>query len=79
MEIRKQAKNVDLAIGGRIRTIRISSKLSADELARAANMSLSDYSIGERGERQFHALELFDIAKTLGVDLRDIVSALREF
>jgi transcriptional regulator with XRE-family HTH domain len=79
MDAPKRAMNVDLAIGGRIRAIRISCKVSADELAKAAKMSLSDYSVAERGKRRFRALELFDIAKTLDVELSDIVSALREF
>jgi transcriptional regulator with XRE-family HTH domain len=73
---RKPSNEIDVAIGNRIRSIRTSVNLTAEQVAASAKMPLSDYSSGERGERRFHALELYWIAKTLGIDLGDIVSAL---
>ena len=52
--------------------------MTIEEVATAAEMSVSDYSEGERGARRFHAIELFNIARTLGVDMTDIVTALRD-
>jgi transcriptional regulator with XRE-family HTH domain len=73
---RKPASDVDEAIGKRISSLRTSSNLSAEEVASSAGMRVQDYSEGERGERRFHAIELHRIAKTLGVDLGQIVSVL---
>lgn len=50
--------------------------MTAETVAEAAKVELSEYLRGEEGERRFSASELYLIAKTLGVDLQDIMSAL---
>jgi transcriptional regulator with XRE-family HTH domain len=69
-------KDIDTAIGGRIRSLRTAAKLTADQVAHSASMSLEDYEAGERGERRFNGLELYYIAQRLRVELKDIVSVL---
>jgi transcriptional regulator with XRE-family HTH domain len=70
------SKNIDASIGRRLRELRIAAKQDAEKVAYAAKMTLADYEAGERGERRFNAVELYDIAKRLGVTFEDIVSAL---
>jgi hypothetical protein len=75
---RKPPKDVDVLIGARICALRSARGMTVDEAASAAEMSVSDYVKGESGARRFHALELFNIARTLGVDMADIVTALQD-
>jgi len=70
-------QNVDEILGERIRELRTSSHLSIDEVAKSAKMSASDYEMGERGKRRFSAIEAFDIARTLGIELAELLSALK--
>jgi transcriptional regulator with XRE-family HTH domain len=72
----KPGNDIDVAIGDRIRALRTSLKLTVEQVAASVKMPVADYNMGERGERRFHAVELYWIAKTLGVGLDDIVSAL---
>jgi hypothetical protein len=39
-------------------------------------MTLTDYELSEDGKRRFSTAELYRIAKTLGVDLKSVVSVL---
>jgi len=73
---RKTNKDIDVAIGHRIRSIRVSSGRSIEQIASAAEMSTVDYTRGEQGDRRFNAIELFAIGQALGVGLADIVSGL---
>ncbi|CCB67470.1 helix-turn-helix domain-containing protein [Hyphomicrobium sp. MC1] len=73
---RKTNKQIDQAIGNRIRAIRTSSGKSQEDLAKATELSLTDYARSEAGERRFNAVELFAISQALGIGLVDIVSAL---
>jgi transcriptional regulator with XRE-family HTH domain len=70
-------QNVDEILGERIRELRTASHLPIDEVAKSAKMSASDYEKGERGKRRFSAIEAFDIARTLGIELAELLSALK--
>ena len=50
--------------------------MTAEIVAAAAKMDVSAYARSEAGERRFKTSELYLIAKTLGVELKDIVSTL---
>jgi hypothetical protein len=67
---------IDQRLGERIVELRIRQKMPPDIVAEAARMSTEDYLKGERGERRFSAHELNLIARTIGVKLEDIMSAL---
>jgi transcriptional regulator with XRE-family HTH domain len=69
-------KQLDLAIGNRIRAIRVSSGLSTIDLAETARMPLTDYTHGEKGNRRFSARELFAISQALRIGMTDLVSDL---
>ncbi len=71
-------KSIDEILGERIRELRIASKLSPDQVAKAATMTVSDYWMGEQGIRRFSAAETFEIARSLGIELSDLVSALKK-
>ncbi|CAA2142728.1 hypothetical protein HYPP_03750 [Hyphomicrobium sp. ghe19] len=73
---RKTNKEVDTAIGNRIRALRVSSGRTAEHMALAAAMSVVDYTRSEEGKRRFNAVELFAISQELGIGLTDIVSGL---
>jgi hypothetical protein len=42
--------DVDVAIGDRVRSLRASSKLTIEDVAASAKMSVSDYSMGGAGQ-----------------------------
>lgn len=73
---RKRNSQIDLAIGNRIRAIRISSGRSVEVVAASADMLIGDYAEGENGQRRFNAVELHAISQALGISLSDIVSGL---
>ncbi len=73
---RAMKKQLDLAIGNRIRAIRVSSGLSTIDLAEAAHMPLTDYTCSEEGKRRFLARELFAISQALRIGMTDLVSDL---
>lgn len=73
---RKRNSKVDLAIGNRIRAIRVSSGQSVEVVAASANMLIGDYAECENGQRRFNAVELHAISEALGISLSDIVSGL---
>lgn len=73
---RKRNSQIDLAIGNRIRAIRVSSGRSVEVVAASADMLIGDYAEGENGKRRFNAVELHAISQTLGISLSDIVSGL---
>ncbi|AGK59900.1 hypothetical protein HYPDE_41158 [Hyphomicrobium denitrificans 1NES1] len=56
--------------------LRTKANMTAETVAEAAKMDVSDYVRSEAGERRFRTSELYLIAKTLGVELKDIVSTL---
>jgi transcriptional regulator with XRE-family HTH domain len=69
-------RRIDTLIGQRIRLLRHASGISAQEMAQASGMEIGDYASCEMGESRFAAAELFDIAKTLKVNLTDIYGVL---
>jgi hypothetical protein len=50
--------------------------MDAQVVADAAGMTLADYGMSEDGKRRFTTAELYRIAKTLGVDLKDVLVVL---
>ena len=70
-------QSIDEILGERIRELRTASHLSIDDVSKSAKMSASDYEMGERGKRRFSAIEAFDIARTLGVELSELLSVLK--
>lgn len=52
------------------------ANMDTPTVAQAAGMTLADYELSENGKRRFSTAELYRIAKTLGVDLKSIVSIL---
>lgn len=77
MDKRASQPSIDVRIGARIRELREASGLAADEVATSAKMSAEDYRMSELGERRFSAIEMYDIARTLGVSFSEIVSVLK--
>lgn len=69
--------NTDVLIGARVRELRTNYKASPTDVAASLKLSLDEYEKGERGERRFNAVEIYYIARTLGVEFVDIVGALK--
>ncbi|WP_092862612.1 helix-turn-helix domain-containing protein [Hyphomicrobium facile] len=71
-------KSIDEILGARIRELRTEARLSLEEVAKSAKMSVSDYSMGEQGLRRFSAAETLDIARSLGIELTELLSVLKK-
>lgn len=67
---------IDAAIGRRVSELRVAADKHVDDVATQTQMSMPEYVQAERGERRFRAVELFGIAKCLGVRMRDIMVAV---
>ena len=60
------------ALGTRIRSLRIAKGYSQEGFAFKANLARGYYGEIERGERNVATLNLYRIAKALGVDIKEI-------
>lgn len=61
-------------IAMRMRDLRDIMGLSAQEVAQRSEMDVADYLAYESGEKDFSFSHLFNIAKTLGVDISDLLT-----
>lgn len=61
-------------IAMRIRDLREISGLTPQQVAQKADVPLDEYEMYETGERDFSFSHLFNIAKTLGVDISDLLT-----
>ncbi len=73
-EITKEASQIAKQLGQRIRQLRVerSSKLTQEDLAERADISVSFLSMIERGERAPHIDTLSRIAEALGVTVSEL-------
>lgn len=62
------------ALGVRIRNLRIELGISQEELAHRSNLHRTYVGALERGERNLGLLNLFRIAKSLGVDPSELIA-----
>jgi transcriptional regulator with XRE-family HTH domain len=75
-DISKNRLSVDQLIGRRVRDLRTATNKLTDDVAAYARMSVVDYARAEKGERGFRAIELFSVAKCLGIHMKDIISEI---
>ena len=74
----KNDKNlIDIHVGKRVRTIRVSQDLGMEETAQRLGISVACYRKSERGERRFKASELSDLSRTLRVNVAIFFGALK--
>ena len=61
-------------IGGRLSALREIMDITAEEMAERMKISVGEYNLYERGERDFSFSFLYNAANILGVDVLDIIS-----
>jgi transcriptional regulator with XRE-family HTH domain len=64
--------SIDARIGARVKALRERKSVSADAMAQATNLSLSEYFVRESGAASFTAGELWAVANTLRVSFEEI-------
>lgn len=65
-------RSIDVRIGARVKALRERESVSADVLARAANLSPGEYFARESGAASFTAGELWAVANALRLSFEEI-------
>lgn len=56
---------IDMAVGAKLRQMRIEASISPAQLAARSGIAIHHYEAGERGDRRFPATELHRLARIL--------------
>lgn len=56
---------IDIAVGAKLRQMRVEASISPAQLAARSGMAIQDYEAGERGDRRLYAIELHRLARVL--------------
>ena len=73
----KKGKNpIDVHVGKRVQTIRVSRDLSEKEIADRLGLSVAVYGESEQGDRRFEACELRELSDALRVNVAFFFGAL---
>lgn len=76
MSSEQERKDIAASIGARVCELRTKQKIPPGLVAEAVGMSEEDYIAAEKGETRFQSEKLLLIARTLGVDIGDILTVL---